>query len=243
MTGKDNSVFEWHRDVQVPLRQCDYQEPLIVRTYPFIHDSPEDELDFGLAASIVLWVPYWRRFKQWPDRRPPDAAYAEMRRLLVRHGYSEKDFERSSFPDIEEMLAEGSTREEADSLRTNMGGAWPREFRRLLLSTVGAWIEKPGIMDWWRRQIVVLSELLGQYRSRTDAPDPWPFIGPDPRVLRLPGDMPAVYTAIARLNDRLNPRRIIAEELDRASCQNGKGCTRLMDFFPGADMIRYGRDA
>ncbi len=102
--------------VRVPLRQCDYEKPLICRVYPFRDDSPEDELTLGLAAQIVLVVPFWRKFVQWPGRRAIPAAYAELRRLLLKYGYSPKDFEKCSIADIVELLSEGHYRAETKGL-------------------------------------------------------------------------------------------------------------------------------
>ncbi len=118
----------WSRDVRVPLRQCDYETPIIARRCPFERDSPEDDiwsLSLSLAAAVLLYAPFFRRFKQWPIHETRNgvkghlviqAAYGELRRQLIEFGYSEKDFERASWPDIAEFLAEGDCRRETEEL-------------------------------------------------------------------------------------------------------------------------------
>ncbi len=108
--------LEWRQDVRVPLRQCDYEKPLICRVFPSQDDSREDELTLSLVAQIVLVVPFWRRFIRWPGRRAIPAAYAELRRLLLEYGYSPKDFEKCSIADIAELLSEGHYRAETQGL-------------------------------------------------------------------------------------------------------------------------------
>jgi hypothetical protein len=116
----------WSQDVRVPLRPCDYETPIITRLYPFRADSPEEDLTFALAAHLLTYVPFWRRFKLWPickvngvrGYRAIHAAYAETRRMLLDYGYSEKDFEPAPLPDIVELLEEGNVRRESADLRT-----------------------------------------------------------------------------------------------------------------------------
>ncbi|MEN6577883.1 MAG: hypothetical protein ABFD90_16175 [Phycisphaerales bacterium] len=116
----------WSRDVRVPLRQCDYETPIISRRCPFQADSPEDDVwSLSLAAAVLLSASFFRRFKQWPIHKTRDgikghlvvsSAYAELRRTLIEFGYSEKDFEGASWPDIAEILSEGDERRETDEL-------------------------------------------------------------------------------------------------------------------------------
>jgi hypothetical protein len=190
-------------------------------------------------------VPYWRRFRQWQDRRPPSVAYAEIRRQLLEHGYTAEDFEKSEFADVMEILAEGYYRRETVKLRNRMGGTWPGDFRRLLIDTVATWVEDARVMNHWRIQVGAMGHALGQYRRQRDFPCPWPFSGGDPRSFQLQDHMPAVYTAIARLHDRLNQNRIVTEEIDIALLPipgRDTYTTSLPTFFPGMNTVRLGRD-
>jgi hypothetical protein len=106
--------LQWSHGVQVPLMACDYQTPIIAREYPFRPDSREDELAFGLAAALLLYVPMWRRFQCWPiievnglrGHRASPEDYAVVRRLLIGFGYCEKDFEQATWAKIEMLLCE-----------------------------------------------------------------------------------------------------------------------------------------
>lgn len=116
--------LEWSRSVQVPLRKCDYQIPIIARACPFQQDLPEDELAFGLAAALLLYVPVWRGFKRWSimelnglrGYRATPEGYAEVRRLLIEFGYSEKEFEQASWAGIEALLRAGVCRRDTAEL-------------------------------------------------------------------------------------------------------------------------------
>jgi len=129
--GREVMPRKWSRDVRVPLRQCDYEMPVIARLYPFQTDSSEEAVDYHLAAGLTLYCPFWRRFKLWPicevngvrGYRAIHAAYAEMRRTLLECGYSEKDFEQAPLPDIEELLEEGDMRRESANVRTERNQA------------------------------------------------------------------------------------------------------------------------
>ena len=108
---------DFHRDVAIPLSKCDYNKPITGRVYPFRADTPEDTYTHFLAAHIMVAVPYWRQFRLWPDHRATDAAYAELRRLLVEAGYSEKDFEQSEIGGIVDLLYRAKSRSDSKKLK------------------------------------------------------------------------------------------------------------------------------
>jgi len=111
--------WQWSRDVKVPLRACDYEVPIIGRERPFDPASREDELALPLAAGLLLRVPFWRRFRQWPmaeangvsGHRAGADAYAELWAALARYGYEPEIFKMATLPEIDQMLSSGASRE------------------------------------------------------------------------------------------------------------------------------------